>query len=343
MQTKEQRQFRIKFSAMIVLLLIVVLAAISIGQYAVTPLDMIKSISNRLFDTAFQYDINTDTILYRVRLPRILLGIPIDSGLSCAGATYQGLFQNPMVSPDLLGASWGAGFGAALGLLFSLPYVWISVIAFAFGLLAVYLTYFVGAHCKGSKKLGFILGGIMIGSLFSAGVSYIKLAADPMDTLPAITYWLMGSLASARPSDVYLVIVPMLAGMIPIVLMRWRINLLSLGDAEARSMGIQVKKTRLIFICCATLITSAAVSVSGMIGWVGLVIPHLSRMLVGSDNRRVIPMSLVMGAIYLLLVDTVARTIATIEIPLGILTAVLGSPFLLYLIVTSNNQEYGQK
>ena len=207
----------------------------------------------------------------------------------------------------------------------------------------MYLTYFVGAHCKGSKKLGFILGGIMIGSLFSAGVSYIKLAADPMDTLPAITYWLMGSLASARPSDVYLVIVPMLAGMIPIILMRWRINLLSLGDAEARSMGIQVKKTRLIFICCATLITSAAVSVSGMIGWVGLMIPHLSRMLVGSDNRRVIPMSLVMGAIYLLLVDTVARTIATIEIPLGILTAVLGSPFLLYLIVTSNNQEYGQK
>ena len=175
MQTKEQRQFRIKFSAMIVLLLIVVLAAISIGQYAVTPLDMVKSISNRLFDTVFQYDINTDTILYRVRLPRILLGILIGSGLSCAGATY------PMVSPDLLGASWGAGFGAALGLLFALPYVWISVIAFAFGLLAVYLTYFVGAHCKGSKKLGFILGGIMIGSLFSAGVSYIKLAADPMD------------------------------------------------------------------------------------------------------------------------------------------------------------------
>ena len=336
MQSKEQRTCQKIFLGLLLLLLGMIVISVASGKYGVSPVELFRAMGNHIFGAKFSYDPNVDTVLFRIRMPRILLGILIGAGLSCAGAAYQGLFQNPMVSPDLLGASWGAGFGAALGLLLSLPYMWVSALSFICGLFAVYLTYLIGTHCRGNQKLGFILGGILVGSLFSAGVSYLKLAADPTDTLPAITYWLMGSLASARISDIQLAAIPMIAGIVPIFLLRWRLNLLSLGENEARSMGIEVKKTRLIFICCATLVTSAAVSVSGMIGWVGLVVPHIARMLMGSDNRKVIPASLILGATYLLLVDTIARTIATVEIPLGILTAVLGSPFLLYLILRNS-------
>lgn len=329
--------YKLQRNFLILLLLLTLLLAISIGKYTIPISDILMACFNKLGLTQFQYDQTIDVVLFNIRLPRIFLGLLIGGGLSCAGATYQGLFQNPMVSPDLLGASWGAAFGAALGLILSFSYLWVSVMAFGCGLFSVYLTYLVGTRCKSNRKLGFILGGIMIGSLFSAGVSYIKLVADPMNTLPVITYWLMGSLASARMSDVYLVVIPILVGIVPILFMRWRLNLLSLGDDEARSMGIEVHKTRLLLIVCATLITSASVSVSGMIGWIGLVIPHLARMLGGSDNRRVIPLSLILGSIFMLLVDSIARTVTTIEIPLGILTAVIGSPFFLYLIANTKD------
>lgn len=311
---------------------VVAIVSLGLGKYFIDPLTIIKALLSKVIPIEIA-DPQVATVLFNVRLPRIALGILVGAGLSVAGATYQGIFQNPMVSPDLLGASWGAGFGAALGLFFSASYTGVSMSAFFFGLLAVALVCIIGRTVKHNMRLGFILAGIMVGSLFSSGVSFLKLVADPMNELPAITYWLMGSLASARGINVLLAGPVMVAGMIPIFLLRWQINVLTMGEEEARSMGVSVKRLQIILIVCATLITAAAVSVSGMIGWVGLVIPHFARMVVGNDYRRVIPFAMVLGATYLLLVDNVARLTLTSEIPLGILTAFVGAPFFLFLII----------
>lgn len=325
---KYKRNIRI----MLVVVLVITFISLLLGKYWISPIDALKAILNKTTLFSFAYDENIDTVLFNIRLPRIILGLLIGGGLSCAGATYQGIFQNPIVSPDILGASWGAAFGAALGLILSFGYVGVSVLSFLVGIFAVFLVCLVGRRSKSTRKTGFVLGGIMVGSLFSAGVSYMKLIADPSNTLPVITYWLMGSLASARKTDILIALPPIIIGIIPIFLMRWKLNLLTLGDDESKSMGINARKTRLIFIVCATLITSASVSVSGMIGWVGLVIPHFARMLVGNDYRHVIPASLVLGSGFLIIIDNIARLVSTIEIPLGILTAVVGAPFFLYLL-----------
>jgi iron complex transport system permease protein len=257
----------------------------------------------------------------------------IGSALSGAGAAYQSLFQNPMVSPDVLGASAGAGFGAAIGISFSFSFLGVTLTSFSFGIGAVAIACFISTRMRHDPAFGMVLAGIMTGSLFSSGISYLKLIADPNDTLPSITYWLMGSLASIRSQDVALASVPILLGLVPLLLLRWRLNILAMGEEEARSLGIHTGRLRLIVVCCATLATSAGVAVSGMIGWVGLVIPNLARMLVGSDNRHLMPASIMLGGIYLVLVDTLARLIAASEIPLGILTSFVGAPFFLYLML----------
>jgi len=273
-----------------------------------------------------------ETILFNVRLPRIILACLVGSCLSSAGASYQGIFQNPMAAPDILGATSGAAFGAALAILNDASYLVISLSAFVFSLLTVTLVYLVSKKTKGSKVLGLILSGIIVGSLFTAGTSFIKLVADPTDQLPAITYWLMGSLAGAKQDTVVMAMIPMILGLVPLFLLRWRINVLTLGDDEARTMGINASKLRLFVIICATLVTAASVSVSGMIGWVGLVIPHLSRRLVGNNYKYLMPASILFGAIFMLLVDDVSRNLLQTEIPIGILTAFIGAPFFVYLI-----------
>lgn len=309
------------------------MVSLSLGRYWIDPGTIIKVFLSKVFPIQVTWEAQVETVLFHVRFPRILLGILVGAGLSLAGATYQGIFQNPMVSPDILGASWGAGFGAALALFMSFHYAGVSLSAFVFGLAAVLVVCVIGRIVKHNVTLGFILAGIMVGSIFSSGVSFLKLVADPLNTLPAITYWLMGSLASSKGIDVCFAGPIIIVGMIPIVLLRWKINVLTMGDDEAKAMGINAKKLRLILILCATLITAAAVSVSGMIGWVGLVIPHFTRMLVGNDYRRVVPVSILLGGMYLVLVDDFARMLTTSEVPLGILTAFVGAPFFLYLIV----------
>ncbi len=273
------------------------------------------------------------TLLLHVRLPRILLACLVGACLSAAGAAYQGIFQNPMASPDILGASKGAGFGAALGIWLGLGSRMVSVSAFVFALGAVALVWLIGRSAHGKQVLALVLAGIMISSLFDAGTSFIKLVADPTDQLPAITYWMMGSLSSARMSDVTFALVPMLLGMICLMLLRWYINVLTLGDDEARTMGINAKVVRLAVALSATIITAAAVSVSGVIGWVGLVVPHLARKLVGNNYRHLMPCSMLLGALFLLVVDNLSRNLLATEIPLGILTAVVGAPFFIYLIM----------
>ena len=270
--------------------------------------------------------------VWNVRLPRVLMSVLVGACLSAAGAAYQGVFQNPMAAPDVLGASAGAGFGAALAIYVGLSSMYITFAAFGMSLLTVVLVFWVSRHAKGERVLGLVLAGIMVSSLFQAGTSFIKLAADPTNKLPEITYWLMGSLSGAKWSELGFVIWPMLLGLVPLFLLRWRLNVLAMGDDEARAMGVDAGRLRIWLIIAATLVTASSVSVSGMIGWVGLVIPHMVRRICGSDYRWLMPCSMLGGGTFLLIVDNVSRNVTTSGIPIGILTAFIGAPFFLWLI-----------
>ena len=316
--------------------LVVVLAAVSLllGRFPISPAEALAMLANQVAPDLIEptWTNQQASIFFNVRLPRIVLALLIGCCLASAGAAFQGTFQNPLVSPDLLGASQGAALGAAIAILMGLSSIQISMWAFVFSLITVGLVVFISMHARGNPITVVILAGVMVSSLFSAGVSYTKLVADPNDTLPAITYWLMGSLTGAKFADIKLVIVPMFIGLVTLLALRWRINILTMGDDEAATMGVNARLVRLLVMVAATLVTASSVAVSGMIGWVGLVIPHLCRMLVGCDYRKLLPASMVMGAGFLLLVDDVARVATTMEIPIGILTAFVGAPFFLYLI-----------
>lgn len=274
-----------------------------------------------------------EVILFNVRMPRILLSIMVGAVLSLAGASYQGVFRNPLASSDIIGASSGAAFGAALAILRGQSGSMITLSAFIFSIVAVVLVMILGTKVKSNKILGLVLAGIMVSSLFNSGTSFLKLVADPNNELPAITYWLMGSFSGSKLRDVSFAFWPMLIGTIPLLLMRWQINLLTMGDEEAKTMGVNVNIIRIVIIACSTLVTAASIAVSGMIGWISLVIPHFSRMLVGSDYRRLLPTSLIMGGLFLLIVDNVSRLALSSEIPIGILTSFIGAPFYFYLIL----------
>ncbi|MEG2007930.1 MAG: iron ABC transporter permease [Oscillospiraceae bacterium] len=309
-----------------------IVVSFSLGRYPVPPKELLAIIFSRVFPIDPFWTDAMETAVLQIRLPRILLAVLVGGSLSAAGAAYQGVFQNPMAAPDILGASAGAGFGAALAIFFGLSSVFITAFAFGVSLLTVALVFFVSKRAKGDRVLGLILAGIMISSLFQSGTSFIKLMADPTNKLPAITYWLMGSLAGATKREVAFVFWPMLAGLLPLILLRWRLNVITMGDDEARAMGVDANRVRLAVAICATLVTAASVSVSGMIGWVGLVIPHMMRRLVGSDYRVLMPASILAGASFMLIVDNVSRNLLSSEIPIGILTAFVGAPFFLWLI-----------
>lgn len=278
------------------------------------------------------------TVLFNVRLPRILAALLVGSALSTAGVSFQGIFRNPLVSPYILGVGAGAGFGACLAILLWDNYLLIQLTAFAFGLLAMFAALSMSKVGKSPgvslspSSLTIILSGIIVGSIFTALISLVKYVADPYDDLPEIVFWLMGSLAGIRCGDLLWVVVPIFVGTLVLFLLRWRINVLSLEDEEARALGVDVERMRLIIIVCATLLTSAAVSISGVIGWIGLVVPHISRMLVGPNYIRLLPMSMVLGASFLLFVDNLARVVTPTEIPLGILTSLVGAPLFAYFI-----------
>ncbi|MBQ7895529.1 MAG: iron ABC transporter permease, partial [Oscillospiraceae bacterium] len=273
-----------------------------------------------------------ESLLLQHRLPRVILACLVGCSLSAAGAAYQGVFQNPMAAPDILGASSGAAFGAALAILLRLSGAMIIAFAFISSIITVFFVILTGSRTRGKRVLGLVLSGIMISSLMSSGTSFIKLVADPEDQLPAISYWLMGSLNGSSPRDVLLALIPMLIGLIPMYLLRWRINVLTLDDDEARTLGLNSERIRVVVIVCATLLTAASVAVSGVIGWIGLVVPNLCRKLVGNDYRRLLPISMLSGALFLLIVDNVSRSLLASEIPIGILTSFIGAPFFIYLM-----------
>ena len=319
-------------------LLALFLLSFVVGRYGVPLGQVVRILLSGMLPLEQTWTDNMAIAVLNVRLPRILLACLVGCGLSAAGTGYQTVFQNPMAAPDILGASSGACFGAALAILTGQSAVMITVFAFLASLLSVALVYLVGNHTRGNRVVNLLLAGIMVGSLFSACTSYIKLVADPTNQLPQITYWLMGSLSGTRMGTVRFAAVCMAVGLVPLLLLRWRMNLLTLSPDEARAMGVHTERLRLAVILSSTVLTAAAVSVSGMIGWVGLVIPHLSRRIVGSDCRRLMPMACLFGAAFLLLVDNMARCLTATEIPIGILTAFVGAPFFIYLMVRGGDR-----
>lgn len=314
-----------------VLAIAVALAGLTVGAFPVTLDGFFRSALN--FWSGDLPQTSEQRVLFSIRGPRVLAGLIVGASLAGAGVVYQGLFRNPLVSPDVLGVSAGAGLGAVIGIFLSLPVLAIQALAFVGGLATVGLVYLVAVAVRGrDPTLVLVLGGVVVGALAGAAISLLKILADPYDQLPAITFWLLGSLASVRGGDLWNVIPAVLLGLIPLVLLRWQINVLSLGDEEAKSLGVESGRLRVIVIAAATLITASVVAISGVIGWVGLVIPHIARMLVGPNFGRLLPAAMLIGASYLVVVDTLARSLGRIEVPLGILTAVVGAPFFLWLL-----------
>ncbi|MBR4308690.1 MAG: iron ABC transporter permease [Oscillospiraceae bacterium] len=326
-----------------VLLLGSILVSVCLGRYPMSLKELGGILLGQIVPIEPFWSPVQEALFLQHRLPRVLLAVMVGLCLSGAGASYQGVFRNPMAAPDLLGASGGAAFGAALAIVLGLGQSMILCLAFACSLGAVFLVILVGQKARGKGVMGLILGGIMISSLLSSGTSFLKLVADPEDQLPAITYWLMGSFNGSSTKDVLLALVPMVLGVVPLLLLRWRINLLTLGDEEAHSLGIHPGRLRLVVILCASLITAASVAVSGVIGWVGLVVPHLARRMVGDNYKRLLPCSMLFGGSFLLLVDDISRNLLATEIPIGILTGFLGAPLFLYLITKDGDRSCRSK
>ena len=328
----EKRKHALVIVILILVLCGVALMSLLLGRFQISVKECLAILASKVFPIEAFWTQIQDNMLWLVRVPRIAIAVLVGMALSVAGTSYQCIFRNPMAAPDILGASTGAAFGAALAILMGRSNTEITIWAFASSIACVALVLLCAKICRGSPIINLVLSGIMIGSLFSAATSYLKLIADPHNTLPAITYWMMGSLSGANMGKLSYVWIPMLIALVPIFLLRWKINLLTMDDEEAKTMGINTGRVRIIVIICATLLTAASVSVSGMIGWVGLVIPHIARRMVGNDCRILIPTAGLTGGIFLLLVDDVARNLYTTELPLGILTAFIGAPFFIYLM-----------
>jgi iron complex transport system permease protein len=310
-------------------------AALMLGQLRIPPVTVLEILVSRVLPIDRGWDPTLESVLFDVRLPRLLAGMLVGAGLSISGASFQGLFRNPLVSPHILGVSAGAGLGAALAILFFSNILAVQVLSFVFGLAAVLLTVGLARVYRTTPILMLVLSGIIVGALFSACTSLLKYIADPLNNMPSIVFWLLGSLNNASNKDLAVVGPVILTGIIVLLLIRWRINLLAMGEEDARALGVDTARLRTTIIICATMISAASVSISGIIGWIGLVIPHIGRLLVGPDNKYLLPVAVLVGASYLVTVDTIARTAMESEIPIGILTALVGAPIFAYLLKKS--------
>lgn len=311
---------------------VLIFASLFIGRYPLSVNQVVTLLWDRLIMLKPMSQTIEESIVWDIRLPRAILAALIGASLASSGAALQGLFRNPLVDSGILGVSAGAGFGAALAIILFDSIYMIYLLSFCFGLLAVFFSYLVGKIANTTPTIMLVLGGTIVASMFSACLSFLKYVADPLDELPAITFWLMGSLASASFQDILIASIPMTIGVIGLLLIRYRINVLSIGDKEAQTLGINVKTNKLIIIVCSTLATAGAVSVAGMIGWIGLIIPHIGRMMIGNDNRYLLPISIGLGASFLIIVDNVGRALTGSELPLSIITSIIGGPFYIYIL-----------
>jgi iron complex transport system permease protein len=315
------------------ILLLGIVLAFSIGRFPVSLFDLGRILVAKLSGSQSGLPQVVETVVWQIRGPRVVAAVLVGMALAVSGAAFQGLFRNPLVSPDILGASSGAALGAVLGIYFSLGVLGIQLLAFFGGVAAVAGVYLIGSTLRAADAiLVLVLTGVVVGSLLGAGIGLVKYLADPYNQLPAMTFWLLGSLAGMDTNDLLPLVVPVLGGTLVLFALRWRMNAMSLPDEEARALGVPTGALRVVIVAAATLVTSASVAVAGIIGWVGLVVPHLARFLVGPSFPKLLPTVAVLGGGYLLLIDTLARSIAPVEVPLGILTAVIGTPFFIALL-----------
>lgn len=317
---------------LVALLILVAVCSLMLGRLSIHPFDVLKILVSSIYPMQHTWPSTLESVLFDVRLPRLFAGILVGAGLSVSGASFQGLFRNPLVSPHILGVSAGAGLGAALAILFFGNIYMVQVLSFLFGLIAVLMTYTLSRVYRSTPVLMLVLSGIIVGALLSAATSLLKYVADPVNQMPSIVFWMLGSLNNSSNRDMAIVGPVMLAGITILLLIRWRINLLAMGEEDARALGVNTTQIRAIIIICATVISACAVSIAGIIGWIGLVIPHIGRLLVGPDNKLLLPVVTLVGASYLVAVDTIARTAMESEIPIGILTAMVGAPIFAYLL-----------
>jgi len=326
MATKRRNGFFILCASLAIVLLITAVAAICIGHYSLQPAQCFRILFGKLSGIAGDWSSVDEAVLIQIRSPRILGAILVGACLSISGASYQSVFQNQLVSPDILGVSSGACIGAALGIILGFPRYLIMLFSFACGVITVGATILIPKFLKSTSNIMLVLSGIIVGGITTSIMGIIKYVADPIDELPRITYWTMGSLDGVDFNALLVTIVPSIVCSLILVRMSWWIDVISMGEKDAKTLGANVKLIRIIIIICSTLLTAMSVSMCGTIGWIGLVIPHFARLLVGANNTRLIPVTALLGAIFLLMVDTVARTIALIELPLSIVTGFIGAP-----------------
>lgn len=316
----------------IAVVLLIALLSLSLGRYPVPFNEVLRMIAGQVFDIRQTWTAQEEQVVLGSRLPRVLLALVIGAGLALSGATLQAVFRNPLVSPQVVGVSNGASFGGVLAMVLGLGYLGLVSFSFAMGMAALALVIWIGRSRTGSSILMIVLGGVVVSALFSALVSFMTLIADPYTELPSIVFWLMGSLAAASPVKVLIAVIPIGLGGIVIFALRWRINILSLGDQDAVSLGVNPKPLRILLLVMVSLMTAGAVAVVGVIGWVGLVVPHFARLLIGPDHRVLLPMSALIGGGYLTLIDTLSRSVTATELPVGILTAIIGAPVFIALL-----------
>lgn len=321
---------------LLAILIGIFILSLTIGRYPISISLLLKVFLSKIIPIVKTWPDTIETVIFNIRLPRIIGAMLVGGALSVSGVVYQGMFKNPLVSPDILGVSAGAAFGASLAIFLSFSSLGIQLSAFIFGLIGVSLAYIISINIREDPLITLVITGVLVGSIFTSLTSLIKYFADTNDKLPTITFWLMGSLSDIKFKDIKMITIPILVSIIPLYLLRWRLNVLALNEDEAKTLGVDTDKLRIIVVICSTLMTAAAVSVSGIIGWIGLVIPHLSRMIVGPDYRILMPVTIILGSSYLLLIDNIARTLTTVEIPLGILTSLIGAPFFIFLLLGKN-------
>ena len=306
--------------------------SLNLGQYHISPADIFRILLQNIISPGPGISITAKNVIWDERLPRVVLAMLVGASLSISGSTFQGLFRNPLVSPDILGVAGGASFGAAIGILYFNTILAIQLWSFAFGLIAVYAAYAIGRVRGQADILTLVLAGIIVGSVFSALVASMKYVADPYSKLPTLVFFLLGSFSSTTVGTVEFAAPGIIIGLVILLVLRWRINLLSLGDSEARLLGVNTERLKFVVITASTLLVAIAVSVAGVIGWVGLIIPHIARMIVGPDHKDLLPASVAIGATFLLVVDDIARTATTGDLPIGMLTAFVGAPIFAILL-----------
>lgn len=328
----KDRCYTLGFILLVTLLMGLIMLSAFIGRYPLSWRTVVDVLLWKITGKPVAPD-DAQTVLLVVRFPRIITALMVGAGLAMAGLSYQSLFRNPIASPDLLGVSAGAGFGASLAILLHQSLFIVQLSSFCGGLLAMFIAMVVNRLIGGGSIVVLALCGIVVSALFQAFISIVKFVADPIDALASITFLLMGSLAKADATSAVAVSIPVFLGWVLLYLSRWDINLLSLGNQEAASLGVNINRVRVLIITCATLISAATVAVAGIIGWVGLLIPHAGRMLFGLEPSRLLPATAMLGALFLLAIDDLARSLSVVEMPMGILTSIIGAPFFLVLLM----------